>query len=398
MEDRSASWVAVAFGGMALGGFWFARLEKAAPSLRVTAQWIPGGDYGLDADAVAAFRLETKGALHEAQMDGRTVEYRIVDRQGEGYGLLPMMDPLEPNALKLVRGYPKDLDAPRIVAYVGGVPVASAAVSPLPKVRSVSLVADPRAPLFLETQGGDDLLAKTAQPLPKNEVWRVRAIRTPFTGVDSLTEVGASQSWNQGNRLHIPYGRQIRNVEVEVVRYRLKPRIEVVAIPGVRLMRRLGGTATVVASARVIPSRYGAKIRLPEQATGTRRKSSDGDSRIAVVNLSVMPPIRESDGPSGIQGMRGPKVEILSPAPASLGLRELRLGGAVLRTKVPLTQPLREGLFTIKARLVFYEPMEQDRFRIVVPVKIAPDSQEGAPDYREFRMRNPRSAVEMLAH
>ena len=390
MEDRRASWVAVAFGGVALGGFWFARPERAPSILRVVSQWVPDGAYGLDADAVTAYRLDAKGALREAQLDGRMIEYRVVDRQGHGYDLQPMKDPLEPKGLKLVNGYPKDLEDPRIVAYIGGVPSASVAITPIPKTHPVSLVTDLDPSLVLFSRGGDDLAVKTTKPIPKDEVWRVRALRTPFAEVDSTAEIGASQDRDMFNHLHIPYGNEVGKVEVEVVRYRLRACEETVEIPKVRLAQRFGGTATFVDAPSSIPSRYGATIRLPKQDNGARRTILHGDTRVAVINLSVLPPVTKSDTKLGMRRMRGPTIEILSPSPESLGLREMRLGGAVRRAHGKPVEDLSKGIIVIKARLVFYEPVECDRFRAVVPVVEAPPSfgRDGG-----FGVRDPSSAA-----
>lgn len=382
MEDRKASLIAAAFGSVAIGGFWFARPAKGVATLRVVAQWEPGLRSGLDADAAVAFRIEPRGALRQIEPDGRMVEYRLVDGKGRGYPLVPMADLVDRGGLKLVRGYPKALESPRIVALVDGRPLASVAIQPIPAPVRAPLAATPDAPLVLLSRGGSDLFVRPSHPIPADERWRVVARRTSYAKVESATEVGPLRDRSDMGRLVVPYASEAGLIEVEVTRYRLVPRSDVVRIPNLRLFRRFGGTVVAVAQSATIPNRIGATIHLPPQDNGPHRMVQHGDSRTAIVNLAVTPPMDGRDGKdaNGMRRLRGPRIQILSPAPESLGLREIRLGGSVLRAEGPPSETLKEGEFSISARLTFARPVPIGKFRAVVPVRVVPFS--GAGDFR----------------
>jgi hypothetical protein len=89
--------------------------------------------------------------------------------------------------------------------------------------------------------------------------------------------------------------------------------------------------------------------------------------------LSIVPPgQKRDDAPMSFRRERGPMVEILSPSPESLGLRELHIGGGVRRARKTPVGPVKEGVFAATLRVTFVRPVYMDRKRSVVPVRIAP--------------------------
>ena len=370
MEDRRASWIAAAFGSVAIGGLWLARPERQPPGLRVAAQWIPENDYGVDADAAVAFRVEARGALRELVQDARLVEYRLVDGAG-GYNLVPMSDPIDVGVLKLPKGYPRDLRSPRLVAYINGVPSASTPIRPLPQVVRTPLVETPEPPIVLYSRSEGELIPRMVKPLPKNERWRVEVVRTPTLDVDAWAEIGPlGERWNDG-RLLVPYGLEAGKAEVRLTRYRLVPRSENVRVPGIRLTRRFGGTALIVDDTIAFTTPMGAVVRIPMQDNGPQRQVRHGDSRTAVVNVAIVPPTASFDGEAP-RRLRGPAIEILSPSPESLGLRELRFGGKARSSSKEPTRDVRRETFSLDVRLTYFSMKPVESFLAVVPVRPAP--------------------------
>lgn len=358
MEDARARTVAAAVGGVAIGGLWLAHPAHLHTPFRVVDQWSPNAADGPDADVAAAFRLEIRGAVRAALDEGRAVDFRLVDRSGRACPLLPMVDGAGVPALKLVKGYAFPLDEPRLVAFIEGRPEAGVPVRDVPAPVHQPLVPTPNPPLIaLFQEGGISFMA--THPLADGERWHVEARRTPYARVDAATEVGWHGERRDPRRLAMPYADEAGLLEVDVTRYRLVPQSETIRVPGLRLARRFGASAVIVDREVDVRTHLGVDLRLPRQDNGPRRPHLHGDPREAFANLSVV-----NQKPGSDFRVR---LDLLSPAPASLGLRQLRVGGGVVRDEAP--GPPRIGPFTATLRLTVFRRVPIGTFHAVVPVR-----------------------------
>ena len=366
MEERSASLVAIALGGLAICGFWAVRPTKSNLDLRVVDQWTPSDRSGPDGDAAALFRISVKGA---ARYDETPISYQIVGAAGNAYPLGPASTPGALNILKLTRGFPSPLDSPRLVAMANGRTLGSVPLRSLPRPEHHPLVASLDPPVALVQHGPAGLFAEPTKPIPKDERWRIVARGTPFReGLDSASGVGPFEG-HYSRRLDVPFADEAGVVEVDLTRYRLRAESEIVQIKGMRLERRFGGTALVVDRHVRVPNGLGAEILLPAQDNGPRRAGRYQTPPHASANLVLNPPWLK-DLPTDLQRGRGPRIQIISPSPESLGLRELRIGPQSRLSPGPLSVPVREGEFPVTARITFYRPIPIETRRWVVPVTV----------------------------
>lgn len=366
MEDAKARFVAALFGVAATCGLWLARPANRPTPFRVLDQWTPASAAGPDADAAAVFRLELRGAVRAAVEEGRAVEFRLFGRDGRSCPLAPMEGPGDRGAMKLAKGYAFSLEEPRLVAFVEGKPVVGVSVGAVPAPIHKGLVPTPHPPLVVLLRPGGGVRLAPTLPIPSDERWRVHAVRTDHADMDAWVDIGSEPDRREPRRFAVPYAEQAERMEVEILRYRLVPESEVVRIPGFRLERRFNGIALLVDRPVQVPTHLGIDVRLPRQNNGPRRFSARSKPGIVFANLSLLPrepAVRPIFGHvSGLQ--------ILSPSLASLGLRELRVGGATLRGEgVP--GPPRVGPFEITARVTVYRRVPLGSFRAVVPVRYA---------------------------
>jgi hypothetical protein len=367
MEDRKATLLAFGVGSLAIGGFWVARPTGLHGSLRIVEQRnLPPQGVGLDDDAAVAIRVRRPSEQTESSTD--SLFYRIVDRQGQVYPLTPMIEPGFIGSLKLPRGYPTVIEEPRIQAILNGEVVAVEPIKPLPGPNKTELRPTSSPALSLVFHDGW-LEARPKIAIPKNERWRIRAIRTPYTDIRSVTaSLPNRMSRHPSSWLRIPYEGRAEMVEVEVTRYRLKEWTDVVHIPGFNLIKRFGSTALLVDQARVIPTRLGMSLRVPKQYMGPYRIGRHPDSRMAgaavTLDFGDALPKSEDSFPDHFGS-----IEILSPQPKELGLRELRIGPGVLRSKISNDMHLKTGPFSVTARVKTYEPILIDRSTCVLRVE-----------------------------
>ncbi len=369
MEDRKASWVAGALGCAAVGGFWLARPERTPAALRLLEQRnLPLS--ALDRDAAAAFRIELPRRVREAMDDSLPVVFRIVDREGRVYPLSAMHDP-RGGSLKLPKGYPTDPVSPRLEAAVNGRPLASVALRPLPPPPSIPLVATPEAPFRLVNRGQAWLDAEPKGTIPKGERWRIIGRRTRFaTEIDASADIPSYSYRRPSHRFALPFAEVAGLVEVDLVRYRPTPVSTVVRLSGLRLVRRFGGVGLVVDRSVVVDNALGARIIVPKQYIGPHRPLRRPDPLLASASLALAPPwYKETLRSPFPERERPPRIEILSPAPESLGLRELHIGPGLRRAASDDVGPLREGLFEATIRVTFLKPVPIDRRTYVVPVE-----------------------------
>ncbi len=366
MEDRKASLLAFGVGSLAIGGFWVARPTHLHGSLRIVEQRsLPPHGVGLDDDAVAAIRVRMPADRHE-QSD--SLFYRVVDRKGEVYPLSPMAEPGFIGAFKLSRGYPARIEEPRVQAILDGEVVGSELLKELPAPSKTELKPKGNPALRLVYHDGW-LEVRPTKPLPKDQQWRVRALRTPYTDVRDVTAVlPIRMSRHPSSWLRIPYEARSEAVEVEVLRYHLRESTDVVEIPGFNLVKRFGSTGLIVEQSRLIPSRLGLTLHVPRQYMGPYRPGRLADPRVAAaaVSLDFGLGVPKSDDP--IPDRFG-SLEILSPLPAELGLRELRIGPGVLRSKIANDAPLKTGPFSVTARVKTYKPVLMDRYTTVLKIE-----------------------------
>jgi len=367
MEDRKASLLAFGVGSLAIGGFWVARPTGLHGSLRIVEQRnLPPQGVGLDDDAAVAIRVRRPSERTESSSD--TLFYRVVDRQGQLYPLFPMIEPGFIGSLKLSRGYPAAIEEPRIQAVLDGDVVAVEPLKPLPEpIRREMEPAESPALSLIFHDGWLEARPKVA--IPKNERWRIRAIRTPYTDIRNVTaSLPNRMSRHPSSWLRIPYEGRTEMVEVEIARYRLQESTDVVHIPGFNLVKRYGSTALLVDKGRQIPTRLGMTLRVPKQYMGPYRIGRHPDSRMASAAVSLDfgegMPKSEDSFPDHFGS-----IEILSPQPEELGLRELRIGPGVLRTKLSNDTPLRIGPFSVTARVKTYKPILMDRSTCVLRVE-----------------------------
>lgn len=365
VEDRKASLFAIAFGCAAVGGFWLVRPTAGGARLRILNQWTPAASSGPDADAAALVRVELSGVERE---DDRPIFFRVAGRDGTVYPLVPSSVPGMLHTFKLLRGYSKRLDSPRLVVSRSGRLLASAALKPLPEPEHHPLAPSPTAPVDLVYRGGGGVYAEPKGPIPPHERWWITAHRTPYVdGLEGTTLV-APAGTHFGRRLAVPYALEAKLVEVDWTRYRFAEESDVVRIDGLRLVSRMGGTAVVVDRARRIPNRIGATLILPRQDNGPRHPVRHGNPRVANINL-VMTPRWMVGSLSDIHQALGPRVQILSPSPESLGLSKLRIASQP-RIGPKSQGPVREGPFSATVRITFYRAVPVQTRRLVLPVAL----------------------------
>lgn len=372
MEDRKASLLAFGVGSLAIGGFWVARPTGLHGSLRIVEQRsLPPHGVGLDDDAVAAIRVRLP--MGRIQQNSDSLIYRVVDRKGQIYPLSPMTEPGYIGSLKLSRGYPSRIEEPRIQAVLDGDVVASELMGELPAPVKTELRPQ-KSPLLSLVYHDGWLEVRPRVPIPNNERWRVRALRTPFTEIQNVSAVLPNRMTRRPSSwLRIPYESRSETVEVEVLRYRLQESSEVVRIPGFNLVKRFGGTALIVDESQLIPSRLGLFLRVPKQYMGPYRIGRHADPRTASasVNLDFGDDSAKAEDP--LPSHFG-TLEIISPQPRELGLRELRIGPGVLRNEVSNDAPLVTGPFSVTARVKTYQPFLVDRFTSVLQIERGPSS------------------------
>ena len=303
------------------------------------------------------------------------VVYQIVDRGGRIYPLSFMADPAFAGSLKLPTGYAQTPVAPRLVASVGDRPLASVSLADVPPALPVSLPPVTDAPIRLVYRGEPWLDAEATRPIPAGERWRIVARRTRFSStVDAVATLpSGGMRWNLP-RLAFPFAGQAGAVEVEIERVRQERVGFVVRLKGLRLTRRFGGTAVVVDRAREFKNALGARIVLPKQDNGPHRPLRHDDPRAATLILGVMPSWWKppTDGQRPLPRENPPQIDILSPDPASLGLRELRIASGFRRTGAKTLAPLREGPFEAVVRVTLFKPVSLGKKAFVVPVESRP--------------------------
>lgn len=372
-EERKASLVAAAFGSVAIGGFWLARPTPEKGGLKIVEQRnLPPQGIGLDRDAAVLFRVKVPAALRDAREDNLPISFRLVDDRGRVYPLANMADPQYSTALKLQRGYSVAPQNPRLEATVDGKTYAPVDVRDVPAPEKIELAPRPHPQLALVSRGEFALDVEARGTIPRNERWRIAARRTPFVnGLQSIAELPSFQRRWPTHRMSIPFAEQAGAVEVDFMRYRMKEVSEIITIPNLRLQKRFGGTALIVDDKTVIKNGLGAQIFLPRQYSGPHRPIRRGDPKIGLANLTLIAPWmkgNEIDG-SSLRSGRPPQLQLLSPAPETLGLREIHIGSGLLRAKHEPNRPLVEGTFTAKARVTFYRPILIEQTRATLPIE-----------------------------
>ena len=361
--------VAAAFGSVAIGGFWLARPVKDLRPLRLVEQWVPIVRRGADEDVAMAFRVDFRKGLRAAQDEGRTVEYRVIDRSGGQYTLQALADPNVPDGLKLQKGYARPILSPRLAAYSGEELLASVPLAPLPPPERVALIPRSDADLALVYHPGGGVFAEPKRGLALNERWRVIARRSPSDGhLDASAIVSPRTERASSRRLNVPYPWDVAALDVEIVRYRMVPHSEIVTVPNLRLERRFGGTALVVDTRTDVPNSLGASICLPVQDNGPRRPLRRSDPRVAFASLVVTRPDLQAPPPPGARREVGPLIEILTPSAESLGLKEIRIGGGVRRAKDDPTRSVYTGPFAASLRVTYLRPVAVGSRHAVIPV------------------------------
>ena len=76
--------------------------------------------------------------------------------------------------------------------------------------------------------------------------------------------------------------------------------------------------------------------------------------------------------PQDLRRGRGPRIEILSPSPESLGLRELRIAFQSRIAKGALQRSVQAGPFEAKVRVTFLRPIPVETRTLVLPIRVGP--------------------------
>lgn len=387
MEDSKASCLAAAVGCVALGGFWAARPSAAPKAIRVVEQVTFANGIGADPDAAVAFRVRLPSVVQEALDDNRPVSYRLIDRQGRIYPLGGMSDVRYAGALKLSRGYAEGADHPRLEVVAGEQVLAAAAVQDIPAPVDHHMPLGPSPiPVKLTYRGGGWLTAEARRPIPAMERWRIVALRTRHGApAASFAELPAAGLRQMSQRIEMPFAEQAERAEVEFVRFKLQPVTTTVHLPNLRLVEKFGNVALVVDEDTVVPNSMGAHILLPKQYSGPRRPARVEVPRRAAVNLIVIPPWLRDATPGEWRRERGCSVEIVSPRPEWLGVRQFSIGNGVLVALGPSLGPVRTEPFTAVVRLTALRPVPIERVRTVIQIAADPKPWPTSPLMSDFQ-------------
>ena len=381
MEDHKASLVAVGVSSIAIGGFWMARPNAEHAGLRVLEQRnLPFNGIGLDRDAAVLFRLAIPASFRDRE---KAIQFRIVDRQKHVFPVLPMTDPGFADSLKLQRGYAHRADGPRLVAVCDSELLGSVPVGDLPEPEVEQL--DPKPNLFVslvQRDGWIDVLPRGR--IPRDERWRVEALRTPYGRVADVWTTLPNRGFRTiAPGLTIPFANEVHSVEIEMTRFRFEEYEGIVDIPNLRLHEHEGRVGILVDQGQERSVRLGsiiASVEVPKQDTGPLpgRKGLPPTIGRALLNIDF------SEAPGTPFDVRRdpPKmirtgVEILSPQPSSLGLTELRLGPTFLQSDLKPGTRIKTGPFTARLRLSAWKPRPIGSFTAVVPVEVDPDASRG---------------------
>jgi len=351
-----------------------ARPNVERAGLRVLEQKnLPPMGIGIDRDAAVMFRMAIPASFRDRE---KAIQFRIVDRQNRVFPVFPMLDASFPDSFKLQRGYSHPADGPRIVAICGSELLSSVPIEDLPKPSFERL--DPKPNPFVSLvrrDGWIDVLPRGR--IPRNERWRIEVLRTPYTKVSDVWTMLPNRGFRATNPgLTVPFANEAASLEIQITRFQFEEYKRDVEVPNLRLHKHEQGIGISVDEDQSHTVRVGpitVSVDVPKQDTGPYRDRSAHPPLLGRALLGIefdegnhSPFAEKRDSPTATRT----GIEILSPTPSSLGLSELRLGPAFLRSDLKPGTPIKFGVFTARLRLTAWEPKPIGSFTAVVPVEV----------------------------